>query len=203
MIGRRLACAAALALLAVPVRAQMVALPLGTVLRGKFTQRRYLEGFDRPLESGGLFVLVSGRGLIWRATAPFPMLTVMGAGGLVQQAAGGATSKLDSAKVPFLAKLYQVFAAALAGNVDELSDVFVVTPEARHAGWRVRLRPKAAGGPAMPIRDIVIEGSRFVEQVEVFRATGDKDVVEFSDQVASNGPVDAEEARALALVERR
>ncbi|MBV9832967.1 MAG: outer membrane lipoprotein carrier protein LolA [Alphaproteobacteria bacterium] len=203
MIGRRLACTGALALLTLPARAQMVELPPGTVLRGKFTQRRYLEGFDRPLESGGVFVLVSGRGLIWRATAPFPMLTVMGAGGLVQQAAGGATSKLDSSKVPFLAKLYQVFAAALAGNVDGLSDVFVVTREARPAGWRVRLRPKPGGGPAMPIRDIVIDGGRFVEQVEVFRATGDKDVVEFSEQATSSGPVDAEEARALSLVERR
>ena len=203
MIGRRLACAGALALLALPARAQMVELPPGTVLRGKFTQRRYLEGFDRPLESGGVFVLVSGRGLIWRATAPFPMLTVMSAEGLVQQASGGATSKLDSAKVPFLAKLYQVFAAALAGNVDGLSDVFVVTPEARSAGWRVRLRPKPGSGPAMQIRDIVIDGGRFVEQVEVFRATGDKDVVEFSEQATSTGPVDAEETRALSLVERR
>lgn len=203
MIGRRLACAGALALLAVPVRAQMPALPPGTVMRGKFTQRRHLEGFDKPLQTDGFFVLVSGRGLIWRATAPFPMLTVMGAGGLVQQAAGGATSKLDAAKVPFLARLYQVFAAALAGNLDGLSDVFTVTREARQSGWRVRLTPKAGGGPAMPIRDIVIEGSRFVEQVEVFRATGDKDVVEFSEQVTSTGPIDAEETRALALVERR
>jgi hypothetical protein len=55
----------------------------------------------------------------------------------------------------------------------------------------------------MPIRDIVIEGSRYVEQVEVFRATGDRDVVEFSEQAASTGPIDAEETRALALVERR
>lgn len=203
MIGRRLAFAGALAVLAMPARAQMSALPPGTVLRGKFTQQRFLEGFDKPLRTDGLFMLISDRGLIWRATAPFAMLTVMGAGGLVQQAAGGATSKLDSAKVPFLAKLYQVFAAALAGNLDGLSDVFVVTREARQVGWRVRLTPKSGGGPAMPIRDIVIEGSRFVEQVEVFRGTGDRDLVEFSDQVASTGPIDAEETRALALVERR
>ena len=203
VIGRRLACTGALALLAVPTHAQMAALPAGAVLRGTFTQQRFLEGFEKPLRTDGSFVLVSGRGLIWRATAPFPMLTVMGAGGLVQQAGGGASSKLDAAKVPFLAKLYQVFAAALAGNLDGLSDVFVAKREPRQAGWRVRLSPKAGSGPAMPIRDIVIEGSRYVELVEVHRATGDRDRAEFSDQVASSGPLDAEETRALSMVERR
>ncbi len=180
----------------------MSPLPPGTVLRGKFTQLRFLEGFDKPLRTDGVFTLVSGRGLIWRASAPFAMLTVMGAGGLVQQAAGGAVSRLDAAKVPFIARLYQVFAAALAGDLDGLSDVFVFKREARQAGWRARLSPKAGGGPAMPVRDIVVEGGRFVDLVEVFRATGDRDRVEFSDQMASSGPIDAEETRALAMVER-
>lgn len=202
MIGRRFACAGGLAILATAARAQMSPLPSGTVLRGNFTQQRFLEGFDKPLRTDGAFVLASGRGLIWRATAPFAMLTVMGSGGLVQQAAGGAISKLDAAKVPFIARLYQVFAAALAGNLDGLSDVFTVKREARQTGWRVRLSPKGGGGAAVPIREIVVEGNRFVELVEVFRATGDRDRVEFSDQVVSSGPIDAEETRALAMVDR-
>lgn len=202
MIGRRHACAALLVALALPARAQMAALPPGTILRGKFTQQRFLEGFDKPLRTDGVFVLVSGRGLIWRATTPFALLTAMGAGGLVQQAAGGATSKLDAAKVPFLARSYQVFAAALAGNLDGLSSIFTVTREARPVGWRVRLTPKPGGSSAMPIRDIVIEGNRFVEHVEVLRTTGDRDRVEFSEQATSGGALDAEETRALALVER-
>jgi hypothetical protein len=202
VISRRLACAGALAVIALPAHGQMAPLPPGTILRGKFTQRRHLEGFDRPLRTDGQFVLVPGRGLVWRAASPFSMLTVMGAGGLVQQAGGGATSRLDSAKVPFLARLYQVFAAALAGDLDGLSDVFVVTREARPVGWRVRLAPKSGSGAATPIRDIVIEGGRFVELVEVFRSSGDRDVVEFSEQATSTGALDGEELRALALVER-
>ena len=49
----------------------------GEILRGHFVQDRQLAGFAKPLRTEGTFVLVPGRGLIWRALTPFQNNTVI------------------------------------------------------------------------------------------------------------------------------
>src|SRR5215475_1777275 len=49
----------------------------GQILRGHFEQERHLEGFQAPVKSTGTFLLVPGRGLVWRTEAPFAVTTVI------------------------------------------------------------------------------------------------------------------------------
>ena len=96
MIHRRHAIALALAawvgIGAPAAQAQSLGLAGGEVLRGRFTQQRFLQGFNAPLISSGSFIVAPGRGIVWRGEAPFAIVTVMGPGGLVQRVAGGATT---------------------------------------------------------------------------------------------------------------
>ena len=89
MIRRRHAIALALAAWvgggAPAAQAQSLGLAGGEVLRGRFTQQRFLQGFNAPLTSSGSFIVAPGRGIVWRGETPFAIVTVMGPGGLVQR----------------------------------------------------------------------------------------------------------------------
>lgn len=170
----------------------------GEVLRGGFVQERHLKGFNAPLRSDGHFVLVPGRGLIWRVEKPFAITTVITSAGLVQQVGGSETMRLAAARLPFLSHLYNMLGGALGGDWHALETDFLVERSGDPAHWQVRLTPRKADDTlAMPFAAIVAEGGRFVETVEMTKPDGDADVLRFVDQVLNGAPLSAEEATAL------
>jgi hypothetical protein len=201
VIRRRHAVAVAVAALigdaAVIVRAQPLSLTSGEVLRGRFTQQRFLQGFNTPLTSNGSFILAPGRGIVWRGEAPFVVVTVMGPGGLVQRVAGGAMTHYPASRLPAIARLYEIFAAALNGDWQKLASVFDVRRDGTDADWKVTLTPLRGGEGGLPLRQVVVRGSRYVDSVEVTRVNGDWDRIEFSQQAPSRAPIDAESSELL------
>src|SRR5689334_18443771 len=113
----------------------------GQVLRGRFTQLRFLEGFEAPLKSSGTFFLAPGLGLIWKTEAPFALITVMSPAGLVQEVGGRETMRMPSARMPFMSKLYAMLGGALTGDWEGLSSAFSITQKADGKGWRLKLEP--------------------------------------------------------------
>lgn len=175
----------------------------GRILRGAFVQERRLQGFRAPLRSEGHFTLAPGRGLIWRSETPFAVTTVITAAGLVQEVGGTETIRMPAARLPFLAKLYDMLGGALAGDWRALERDFTVDRHGDDAAWTVELRPRAIpDAAAMPIRAIRIKGGRFVDRVELDKEGGDGDLLAFSDQRLSDAPPSAEEAALLAGVAR-
>jgi hypothetical protein len=67
----------------------------------------------------------------------------------------------------------------------------------------VTLTPRQAGNTALPISTVTVRGGRYVDAVEVRRANGDWDSIEFSQQTPSRQPVSAETAELFAAVARR
>lgn len=201
MIRRRHALAVAVAALiaqgAVPVRAQSLTLAGGEVLRGRFTQRRFLQGFNSPLVSTGSFILAPGRGVVWRGEAPFALVTVMGPGGLVQRVAGGTTTHYPASRLPAIVRLYEIFGAALSGDWQKLVSVFDVRRDGTDNDWMVTLTPLRAGEGTLPLRQVVVRGGRYVDSVEVMRLNGDWDRIEFSQQAPSRASIDAETSELL------
>jgi len=200
VIARRRIMAATLGvLLASRTRAQSLSLGDGEVLRGRFTQQRFLQGFNAPLASTGSYILAPNRGLIWRGETPFALLTGMGAGGLVQRVVGGATTRYPSSKLPLLAQLYDVFSAALEGDWVKLEGMFEVERKGTTAKWQVMLVPRKKDG-GMPLQHIAVQGERFVNSVEVARVNGDRDNIEFYGQMVSRDPIDSEASELLGMV---
>ena len=131
----------------------------GEVLRGRFTQERRMQGFDRPLVSSGDFVLAPGRGLIWRTERPFAIVTAITAAGLVQEAGGTETARLAAARLPFLARLYDLLGGALLGDWRALGGPFEMTQRGDAAHWEITFAPRPGADPlAMPFRSITLTG---------------------------------------------
>ena len=188
-------------ILALPARAA-VTLPPGHVLRGRFVQERHLTGFNAPLRATGSFLLAPGKGLIWRAEAPFAITTVITAAGLVQEIGGAETLRLPAARIPFLARLYTMLSGALSGDWSLLEPDFIVTRSGDDAAWRAVLAPRQADAAGLPFRVITVSGGRFVEQVRLDKPEGDFEHLAFLDQTLSAAPLQSAEAAALRAPSR-
>jgi hypothetical protein len=177
---------------------EVVPLEKGQVLRGRFEQLRFLQGFQAPLKSSGTFVLAPEVGLIWKTEAPFALITVMSPAGLIQEVGGRETMRMPSARMPFMSKLYAMLGGALTGNWEGLSSAFNITRKTDGKGWRLTLEPISADDPGMPIRAINLHGSRFLEDVDVIKPNGDHDSLVFRNQKLDSTSPTPEESKLLA-----
>ena len=175
----------------------------GQQLRGRFTQERRLQGFARPLRSEGDFLLVPGRGLIWRATTPFASTLVITPAGILQLLDGREAMRLPASRMPGLGQFYQVLAGAMSGDPSSLSQVFTVEWQADAARWQLALAPRRTDDPALAsIARIIVGGGRLVEAVDVQRANGDADVMTLHDQRVADAAPDPAEQSLLSLLAR-
>jgi hypothetical protein len=55
----------------------------------------------------------------------------------------------------------------------------------------------------MPLKDVAVQGDRYVNSVAVTRVNGDWDRLEFSQQMASREPIDSEATELLRMVSRK
>lgn len=163
------------------------ALKPGEVLRGRFVQERFLKGFDKPVRSEGSFLLAPGKGLIWRGETPFPVVSAITPAGIVQSVGGRETMRLSSAKIPFLARLYDMMGGAMAGDWRALEREYAVTK----SDPVVTLVPRREDG--QPIKAITAQVGRFVEEVDIAKPDGDHDHLVFRDQAVSTAPLTADE----------
>jgi len=175
----------------------------GQILLGRFVQLRQLTGFPAPLKTEGRFTLVAGRGLIWQAETPFAVTTVISPSGLMQEAGGVETMRLPAARLPFIARLYAMLGGALSGDWRGLEDAFTVTREGDEKAWNLRLVPRRSGDAAIPFREILIQGGRFADRVEIVKPDGDRDILTFADQTISTQPLAAQDMQLLDMAGRR
>lgn len=208
MMGRLLLAVLLLVLLPPPLRASpgvtqgpTQVMEDGQILRGRFVQERHLKGFNAPLRSEGRFVLAFGKGLIWQAEKPFAVTTAITPAGLLQQVDGSETARIPATRLPFLAKLYDMLAGALAGDWRGLESEFTAVRSGDADDWSVLLTSRQADDPAAPFQQIVVRGSRFVDEVVMTKPDGDGDTLTFLDQILSTAPASPEEAALFSALE--
>lgn len=173
------------------------------VLRGHFVQERHFKDFSKPMPSVGSFVLAPGQGLIWRSEKPFSFITVITAKGMVQIVEGRETSRMVTTKVEFLARLNDILGRTLGGDWAALESSFLVTRELNSSDMNLTLIPKKIGDiTPEQIKRISVRANRFVEEVEIVRADGDRDHLTFSGQTLSAAPLEADEIALFAEVNR-
>jgi hypothetical protein len=166
----------------------------GEVLRGHFVQERQLAGFARPLRSEGTFVLIPGRGLIWRAQTPFQNTTVITPEGILQLTNGQEAMRLPAARMPGLGQLYDVLGGAVSGDIEPLGHIFFVKRNTESDGWQLVLTPLHPDNPGMSqIKSLTVVGRQFVDTVVVDKGGGDVDRLSFLDQAATTSSPTPEE----------
>jgi hypothetical protein len=167
-------------------------------LSGRFVQARNLKGISSTLKSEGTFVLVPGRGLIWRIENPIQTITIITPAGIRQIINGGEVQSIDAAKVPFIAHFYDMLDGALMGDWTAMRHDFAVQTKGDRAAWRTLLTPVRPNDPiAGMLASIVITGGKMVDGVEISRTNGDSERIGFLDQAVSGVALSGDDARLL------
>ena len=170
-------------------------MPANGVLRGNFTEDRQLPGFKAPLHSSGNFT-VTAEGILWQTSQPFASIMIMTESGIIQQVNGEETLNLSAARLPFFAKMHKTIKGMMQGDWQLMEQAFIITHKENKNTWQAHLvtRQKDA---AMPISEMTVTGSRFVEDVVMKRSDGSLDSLHFHEQTISVTPLTAAEKSAL------
>lgn len=168
---------------------------LGTAAlqRGGFEQEKQLAGFAKPLKSRGDYLLLRGKGLIWRTAAPFASQLVMTADAI----AGSDGLRLDASKEPGVRVVTTLMLALLDGDLAQLATHFELQIELKPSqAWRAQLRPKAAALAKLFAR-IEIDGDRQLRRIALQEAQGDRTLIRFDEQQAKPAAPSAQELAQL------
>jgi hypothetical protein len=172
------------------VQQRLVSAP---VQRGAFQQDKQLAGFAKPLKSQGDYLLVRGKGLIWRTTAPFASQLVL----TRDRISGGGGLQLDASKEPGIRVVTQLMLSLLDGDLGALQQAFEVQASlAGDKAWRATLKPKASALAQLFSR-IELEGDRQLRRIVMTEAQGDTTTLRFDEQTREPAAPSAEEARQL------
>ncbi len=155
------------------LRAAMPDLEQVQVLRGRFSQRKYLSEIPQPLSSAGEFLLVRDLGVWWHAQTPLDSAVTLTSGGLVQLDAGASAQGRTSLHQPGSEFVASVFFALFALDIDTLARSFDLFMTESGGRWQLGLRPRD-NSLSTWFQQAILSGGGRVEQVRLFEAAGDR-----------------------------
>ena len=121
--------------------AQMLQQPQN--VQGAFAQQRYLKSLNQPMSTGGRFVLLPKKGLLWQMQKPFDNRLRVRADGIMQWngkawvSAGGGSRSGQAQQI-------KLFLDLLGGNTAGLEKQFDLQLSGNAKKWTLRLNPKTA-----------------------------------------------------------
>ncbi len=165
------------------------------VLRGGFEQEKRIAGFRNPLRSQGRFLLSRDKGVVWTTLKPFPSEMVITRERILSRdEAGNSRVQADSKRQPALRQVNAMMFALMGGDVSALAARFEIDAEALPGNaWSLTLKPKAAALEKTFSR-IELHGDRYVREVEILEAGGDRTVLKFVELSETPARLDADEA---------
>jgi hypothetical protein len=101
------------------------------ISQGTFQQEKHLKILSRPLMSSGLFTYDQSKGVIWKTLVPVPSLLLVNESQLI--------SGQGEQNVP--AAFGKVFKVMLGGDLNELTEGFLMTVENKNNTWQLQLTP--------------------------------------------------------------
>ncbi|MBH9551601.1 LolA family protein [Inhella gelatinilytica] len=161
--------------------------------RGRFEQERWVSGFAKPIKSTGDYLLLRGKGLIWRTLTPFASQLA-----LTREAIRGDAVQLEASKEPSVRVVTQLMLALLDGDLVALGAQFHTQAElVGDKGWRAQLQPRHAS-LAKLFQRIELDGDRQLRRIQLLETQGDRSLIRLDDQARAPAAPSPEEARALA-----
>ena len=141
-------------------------------LRGAFTQKKQLAGIARPLVSGGQFLFVRGKGILWHTQTPFDSEFVLTERRMTVTESGNVALAMQTAEHPGLRLVSDLFLALFALDFDALGRHFDLFAAAG-TPWRIGLAPRDAALRVVATR-IELKGDAAVSEVVLEDAHGDR-----------------------------
>lgn len=183
------ACASAADLMA-DVRARL-AQP--SVLRGEFEQSKQVQGFKKPLQSKGDFLVARDRGVIWRTREPFAGVLKLTANEIVATQGGDVAFRLSANTEPTVRVINGLMFALLNGDVTALGEQFKMDGSVDAKSWTLTLVPKQAAFAKILTR-VELGGDQYVRRVVLDEANGDRTTIRFHGQVVEPAKLSTDEA---------
>jgi outer membrane lipoprotein-sorting protein len=163
------------------------------VLRGEFAQDKQLPGFSKPLHSEGQFLLAEGRGLYWQTLRPQAAELVLTAD-KVRSRSGGNVRETELRSQPALRAINRLLFALMRGDLHALQKQFALQPVLLDGGrWQLLLTPK--GGAARALRQIRLEGDRYLRSLVIEERQGGVTRLAFSALRETPAQLSDDEAR--------
>ncbi|MDR1994331.1 outer membrane lipoprotein carrier protein LolA [Azonexus sp.] len=171
------------------LQAQLQAYP---VVRGQFTQQKFLRSLETPLTSQGDFSLALNKGLLWRLRQPFAQELRISPKGIARRDEQGRWQDLPSQAGG--GRENRLFLSLLSGDTQGILDNFEIALQGNSADWRMTLTPRSALLRQI-FTDITIEGGATVKRIELRETQGDRTLVKMANTQTAQQLTD-EEARA-------
>ncbi|MCL1815268.1 MAG: outer membrane lipoprotein carrier protein LolA [Treponema sp.] len=111
------------------------------IIKGEFVQTNSLNRLGRSLVSRGYFTVDAGLGVILDTRSPFPSITAVGRG-YILQSSGGRTTRMDASGNEIFIRISQAMSAVFSGDSKALIDVFEVHFSETGETWTLGLLPR-------------------------------------------------------------
>ncbi|MGH8456974.1 MAG: outer membrane lipoprotein carrier protein LolA [Stenotrophobium sp.] len=143
------------------------------VLRGHFTQLKYLQYIPKPLRSSGDFIVSREQGIWWHTLTPFDSEFILTPTQMLQVDSGKVAVRMDVAQQPGLKVVGDVFFSIFSLNPSALDKNFELFGMPAEKGWVMGLKPRSSALSNV-LTQAVIHGDRRVSKVEMLDGHGDR-----------------------------
>lgn len=164
---------------------------------GAFTQSKWLKALARPLVSRGRVVFVSGTGVLWQITSPFPSRLLFKTEAVIRWDENDVPKPTGFGQFPQFRALSDVFFAVFDGDTSRLATAFDASATVGPDTWTLTLKPRDKGFAAR-ISDIDVSGGRYVEELTITEGQGDRTAIRFSGLTADGCVLSTAEKGYLA-----
>jgi hypothetical protein len=183
VFAHRLESSAVQAVLSAPARE----LSRSPVLRGHFSQRKFLRELPTPLTSTGDFLFARDLGISWHTRVPFDSEFLLSRDGMLQKDGGSVAMQMSANQQPALQIALRLFVGLFSLDVDALAADFELYGLKKGDHWQLGLKPKNAAMAAV-FEQALIDGAARVESVEMRDASGDRTLIGISDLQTAAAP---------------
>jgi len=155
------------------------------IIYGKFSQQRFLSGFDTPFNSQGEYYLLPGKGIIWDLIHPFQSRLIITSTRMTQIVDQKEEDIQGASEVARL--IVDLITPLLSSNLSALDKNFIVSeisPKGATHTWSLNLIPKSET-LNLVITDITASGGDELKQIIIRKKDNDKDIIQFSEQVTN------------------
>lgn len=167
------------------------------VIRSRFKQKKSIAVLKKPLISGGNFIFSEKNGLYWNIGAPINTSYVLTPSYLVERQKGYQAKVITPKEQPALFGLTEVFEAIFVGDLDKLSQDFVIHFLGTPKEWTIGLIPRK-GVLKQMFKRVVLKGSASVGEVMLFEGNGDSTHIKFSETTRAPASLTSSEKALFA-----
>lgn len=147
------------------------------IIKGNFSQEKFLSRFGRSLVSSGNFIISAEHGMVWETLKPFPSTMILGKDFMLQSRPDGQMSVMSAQGNETFTQMASVLSAVFSGQSQGLIENFEVFFFGTVSNWNIGLLPKdkmiASFAAKITMNIVVSNGNSAIRSIKIFEQSGD------------------------------